>query len=152
MKLAFALGGLILTAVTLSAQPHFPFDKYPVTEIFHGKPAVPHLNTPYAREYRTRIRQGAAGGPNFAGQYTVVNWGCGTCCGLFAIVNASTGKVYDQPQRGHICGGLYYRLNSTLFVVEHQENGGQERIGERRFYNWNGSRLVLLKIEPFDER
>jgi hypothetical protein len=69
------------------------FEEYPVTDIFHGIPAAPKLTTPMERLYRTRIREGVTkgigvmkegieqAGPNFAGHYIVVTWGCGSPCG-----------------------------------------------------------------------
>jgi hypothetical protein len=36
-------------------------------------------------------------GPNFAGHYIVVQWGCGTSCVMMVIVDALTGKIYDIP-------------------------------------------------------
>jgi len=74
-----------------------PFDKYP-SRILHLKPAVPQLRTPLAQEHRTAIRNGAKHGPNFAGHYTVVDWGCGTSCGIYVIVDARTGTIYEPPE------------------------------------------------------
>jgi hypothetical protein len=48
-----------------------------VRDICKGKPALPQLGDPDARLYKTAIRRGAASGPNFAGEYTVVGHGCG---------------------------------------------------------------------------
>jgi len=39
------------------------------------------------------IREGAKNGPNFAGHYTIVFWGCGAGCISMAIADANTGKV-----------------------------------------------------------
>jgi len=39
-------------------------------------------------------------GPNFAGHYFVIRWGCGSECLMMAIVDARTGKVYDPPFTG----------------------------------------------------
>jgi hypothetical protein len=47
--------------------------------------------------FRAEIRKGAAKGPNFAGHYTVVRWGCGSDCLQIAIVDARTGKVHHPP-------------------------------------------------------
>jgi len=56
---------------------------------------APVLATKRDRLYRTSIRSASAKGPNFAGHYAVAEWGCGTGCRQFAIVDLNTGRVYD---------------------------------------------------------
>jgi hypothetical protein len=52
----------------LTAQTAVPkFEDFPVKEIFKGTPAKPVLTTPHQRLFRTRIRDAAANGANFAG-------------------------------------------------------------------------------------
>ncbi len=49
------------------------------TPVISLKPARVDLEShPLAKRYRTRLREGAAEGPNFAGHFTIVGWGCGT--------------------------------------------------------------------------
>ena len=55
------------------------------------------LRTRRDHNYRTRLREGAAEGPNFAGRYTVVIWGCGTGCAQMGVVDSKTGRVYFPP-------------------------------------------------------
>jgi len=87
------------------------FESYPVVEKFKGTPARPILRTSEQRSYRTRIREGAKKGPNFAGHYTIVEWGCGSGCLSIAIVDAATGMVWDDPFHTLIFGtGLKYDL------------------------------------------
>ncbi|HEY8101754.1 MAG TPA: hypothetical protein VIF82_13465 [Burkholderiaceae bacterium] len=74
------------------------FEKYPATEKFRGSVAAPNIRShPRSRMFQTMIRQGAKDGPNFAGHYTIVFWGCGTSCASLAIVDTNTGKVF-HPQ------------------------------------------------------
>jgi hypothetical protein len=74
--------------------------------------------------FRTRLGEDSRTGPNFAGRYTFVFWGCGTGCAQAAVVDAKTGLVYwppldyidipaapgDQPNDN-------YRLDSRLLVL-----------------------------------
>jgi hypothetical protein len=70
------------------------FEDFPAVEIFKGKPARVDLGShPDAHRFRTRLTQGAAKGPNFAGHFTVVMWHCGTSCQTMALVDAKTGPV-----------------------------------------------------------
>lgn len=80
--------------------------------------AEPRLDSRAARLYRTRIREGVEKGwgvydgdwdahgtghrnerpgPNFAGRYIIVRWGCGSPCIQMAVVDAGTGIVYSPP-------------------------------------------------------
>jgi hypothetical protein len=36
-------------------------------------------------------------GPNFAGHYIIVQWGCGSPCIMMVVVDASTGDVLPPP-------------------------------------------------------
>jgi hypothetical protein len=89
-------------------------------EIFLGKPATVNFDSfPEAKLFRTTIMHQSADGPNFAGHYTVVNWGCGTECQGFAIVDAiSGGIVIYEPSIDHqVSKGLSFNLNSNLLVL-----------------------------------
>jgi hypothetical protein len=143
-----ALLALLLQSQFLLGQSHEPlFEDYPLHEDFSDKPAIPILNEPWAKHYRTRIREGVtksyenrdgAGqvverkGPNFAGHYFVLSWGCGTVCLMMVIVDGKTGHVYPTPLAGGKDGdgqialpsigfgyGYFeYRLDSRIFVME----------------------------------
>src|SRR5262245_16178019 len=153
MKNSLIAAWLLWRAQVPSTLP-YPFEKYPATKTYDGKPAQPVLDTPRNREYRTRIRNGAKEGPNFAGHYTVISWGCGTSCGVYVIVDAQTGQVYWLPEisRGVDLGvaGPEYRLDSTLMVVAScasPEIYGYKNCN-RKYYNWIESKLTLIKSEP----
>jgi len=73
------------------------FDEYAVPTVFKGKPAAPKLIRARDKLFRTRILEGAAAGPNFAGGFTIAEWGCGSACVSVAVANAATGDVYAGP-------------------------------------------------------
>ena len=149
---------LVLVSV-LYSQPHWPrFEQYSTTEKVSGKPAPPILKTPGDRLFRTVIREGAAKGPNFAGHYTIVEWGCGSACVSIAVVDAKTGQIRESPfsilgygtslkfpdgTRTHAdeFEELAYRLSSRLLIVR----GCPEDKGcGAYYYEWTGSRFKLL--------
>ena len=68
-----------------------------------------------AGRFVTIRRRGAARGPNFAGAYTVVTWGCGTACKVIAVVDARNGNVAFAP--GAASAGVTIRRGSRLLVV-----------------------------------
>lgn len=128
------------------------YEQYPVKNFFKGKPAVPRLEDPDARLFKTAIRRGATSGPNFAGEYTIVEHGCGACCNGFFIVNARTGKVYKRPfyitchylegVPGYGLVGLDFRLDSKLLIVR---GARDERGGGEYYYLWENDHLKFLK-------
>ena len=60
---------------------------------------LPVIKTAEARRFRTMIREAAAKGPNFAGHFTVAEWGCGAGCVSVAIIDAATGSIYRDRGR-----------------------------------------------------
>jgi hypothetical protein len=118
-------------------------------------PARPRLTSAQARLYRTRLQKAAADGPNFAGHLTVAQWGCGTCCVDFGIVDLRTGEVWmpgfslacGYPQTDPVRGQarLYFRRDSALFVAIGSPDEGPK--AAVYYYRWNGHGLELLKTE-----
>ena len=70
------------------------FSDYPVHHIYKGAPAHPIL-TKNQWMFRTVIRDGSKHKVQFAGRYTVPEFGCGAGCSSFYIVDSIGGKVYD---------------------------------------------------------
>jgi hypothetical protein len=64
-------------------------------------------SNPIARRFRNVLRQEVARGPNFAGDYRVAAWGCGSSCTMFAVVNLSTGRVIT-PSEFSSTSGVYF--------------------------------------------
>lgn len=83
----------LMSAVPQS-KPEPRFEEYKVRDIYHGGPAAPIL-TKDQRVFRTVIREGAKSKVEFAGHYTVPQFGCGSGCSGFYIVDSIGGKVYD---------------------------------------------------------
>jgi hypothetical protein len=133
------------------------FKDYPVTGIFHGAPAAPKLLTPGQRRFRTMIRQWARKGANFAGHYTIAEWGCGTACVQIAVVDIQTGDVYEGPfgnlPQGYIGYGInfeeetniFYRRDSALFIARGCPNHKQ---CAAYYYRWTGSEFKLFHRIP----
>lgn len=168
------LSTLAISALAQSSTVSVPrFEDYKVSQIYKGTPAPPRIETPSQRMYRTVIRQGIArgwgvfrdgkeqAGPNFAGHFIVVQWGCGTSCVMMVIVDTLTGKIYDIPlgfgkeagQRMLLPGlGLRpaeveFRLTSQLWRMDacpdqpHQEHARCYSY----YYLWQGNNWRLLR-------
>lgn len=149
------------------------FEDYPVTEMFTGTPVVPILATSETRRYRTRIRNGVSkgsdvwigswknpsnvAGPNFAGNYFVIRWGCGSQCLMMATVDAITGTVYEPPlsRKGSLYvpldnlgdGEIELRPNSSLLVLRDACSDFKNRDSCGTYYfNWKDNRFALLRF------
>ena len=96
-------------------------------------------------------------GPNFAGHYFAIRWGCGSQCVSMAIVDAKTGMVYDPPLSAK--GSLYVPLDnlsdmvtdlrpdSSLLVLKNACTDFKNRDSCGIFYfNWKDHRFVLVKF------
>jgi hypothetical protein len=143
---------LLLASAPMQEQAPPKFEDYPVNEKFRGEPASVKLTTPRTRMFRTMIREGAKEGPNFAGHYTLVIWGCGSDCKGFAIVDARTGNAYCFAEVLGVTTmpfqqlpSLDYRIDSKLLVVRgwrFQQRG--KAVGGEYYYKWESNRLKLL--------
>lgn len=123
-----------ITAKDLTRENAPRFDQYPAKAEQIKNPNVNLKSHPDARTYRTMLRRGVAEGPNFAGHYAVVGWGCGTSCVQFAVVDVRSGKVIFPDDFTGVMGlhfdaddfekegsgsfwGLRYKTESRLLVV-----------------------------------
>lgn len=97
------------------------FDDYAVLDTtFEGTPApVNPASAEYGNQFRTMLGRGAANGPNFAGHFTVVTWGCGTACQVVAVVDAVTGDLSQQVLV--TARGVHFRRDSGLLVADPED-------------------------------
>ena len=123
------------------------FQQYHVARVYRGKPALPVFTTQEEREFRTQIRRQVAKGPNFAGHYTVVTWGCGTQCTSFAVVDATTGQIFFHAQHETV-SDVFYNLDSRLLVTDYCI--GAEKTCTRKFWEWIGKETKLITKSTVD--
>jgi hypothetical protein len=116
--------------------PRPRFRDYRIKTVYQGEPTTPIITKEF-RGFRTRIREGAKSGVEFAGHYTIPRWGCGTECNGFVVVDSISGKVYD----GFGVAGLPFN-----WIEEH---GGDEAIPRMEFYP--DSRLLKINACPNEE-
>ena len=93
------------------------FDSYRVVDSFAGLPAaIRTADSKLGKRYRTVLREGAKKGPNFAGHFTLVSWGCGSSCQMWGVIDARTGQVFDWIVQS-MAGAEFY-LNSRLLIID----------------------------------
>jgi hypothetical protein len=140
---------LLAAAPTLAQSTNALMAKYPAGAPYKGKPAAVNLASHKdARLFRTRLREAASTGPNFAGYLTVVTWGCGTSCQTVALIDARNGQVPFGPTASL---GVKHRLDSRLLVVNPPEEVKRDYgdpppdYGRPEYYVWDKGRLAKIK-------
>ena len=134
---------LALSLLAGNQTPALPrFEDYPSTAMFSGRPApVVLASARYGRTFRTRLREVAQSGPNFAGAFTVVTWGCGSSCQVNVVIDARTGSLSQQMLR--TTNGLEYRRESRLLIADPVHAGDSPldkcaACGTPAAYEWTG--------------
>lgn len=130
------------------------FEDYPPDRVFHGTPVRLRFTAVGQRMFRTVIQDAVQRGPNFAGHFTLAEWGCGTGCLSIAVVDTESGVVYEGPfgklPRASIylgpppdpeSTGLFFYPNSRLLIAAGCPN--RETCG-RYYYEWLGNRFKLI--------
>jgi hypothetical protein len=136
------------------ARDTLDFEDYPAADSASNiQPAPVQLESaPYGRMYRTKLREGAAHGPNFAGRYTAVMWGCGTGCQILAVVDARTGRPSRETLL--LAQGAQYRRSSTLLLADPADTTVERTVGPcascgtPAFYRWTGERFEPVGRGP----
>ncbi len=123
------------------------FALYSVDTIYSGKAAKPDLTDKHAAMFRSRLRDAMQRPVNFAGEYVLTTWGCGTACVDGAVVSLKTGKVVFLPDSIDVGSGeitpLQFFPDSRLLLVKAAMQEGREITAY--YYEFSGSRFNLKK-------
>jgi hypothetical protein len=130
-----------------AAQDTLFFEDFPAEDSTTAMRPVPVKleSAPYGQMYRTKLREGAARGPNFAGRYTVVTWGCGTGCQILAVVDARTGQLSRETLL--LAQGARFKRTSTLLLADPVDTTVKRptepcsSCGTPAYYRWTGERF-----------
>jgi hypothetical protein len=108
------------------------------------------------------LREGAKAAPNFNGHYRVVEWGCGTNCIEWAIVDLASGRVWLSPEPALSCWSpdesetskvpdwFSIKVDSRLLALHECTHPGKAvTFDERKLFEWRRSSLHLLRRERF---
>lgn len=96
-----------------------------------------------------------ATGPNFAGHYYVIRWGCGSNCLMVAVVDGRTGKVYGPPlhaSESELVASMdpmsevqiEFRPDSSLMVLRNGCRWPRSECGVY-YFSWSDNKWSLLK-------
>lgn len=145
------------TSAIPATPPRFSAYATPPSEIFTGTPAPVALESnAIGKTFPTRLTEGASKGPNFAGHYTVVEWGCGTMCSQFAIVDAQSGEIFAFSSS--TLAGLSYNIDSNLLVINppsqvaalYPDATQIPQYITSSFYEWRSGDLHLLVTYAYE--
>lgn len=126
--------------ITLTATPAVA-QKIPV---YRGPIVFPQFN---GRDkaysiYRTRIMNEMRTGPNFAGRYAILQFGCGTGCTFVFSSDVSTGRIYDFPY-----GGEEFQMMDLKFDVKSRDVDviwTSDGVCMRDTLRWNGMKFISI--------
>lgn len=122
----------------------------PVFRVYDGPRNFPDFSGRDSKfsSYRTRITNGMVDGPKFAGEYSVIQIGCGTSCSFAYIANNRTGEVFDAPVGGenNLSLELKYEVSSRLLISQWGDYGANKCFVQ--FFGFDdGDWTELLKRE-----
>lgn len=156
--LAALCGGVLIVLVSnnspLSAAEVPQFRDYPAVRTHYG-PSAPIKLAKEDMMFRTRLRAAAKKHPNFAGNFVLETWGCGTTCLMGAAINLATGRVVQIPFS--ICcaktgdprfNPIEFRPNSRLIIFAGLRNE-EESMGAH-YYEFDGHEFRFLITVPDD--
>lgn len=101
--------------------------------------------------------------PNFAGQFVVIEWPCGSECTRMVVVDAITGSIYPPPLNNArwafclpIAGTDFadpeFRADSRLFILKHGCPEGLDRPCHDFYYVWESNAFKLIRKVPITIR
>jgi hypothetical protein len=124
-------------APSFEDHPLYPFERI-------ARPAVVDLGShPEAPRLRTVLNDGAAAGPNFAGELTVVTWPCGAMCQQMMLIDARDGRVITKLEAPL---GFDFRIDSRLLIENPAEAVRENRCPSctTSYHLWSGGELLRI--------
>ena len=147
----FSLAILLMSASANTTGLSGPsFNDFKVTTIYQGAPAQVILKSEDEKAFRTRLREAAKQPVNFAGQYVLTTWGCGTGCLYGAAVNKKTGIVTFLP--GSVSGWqgqgervMFHRISRLLILAGVIDEGEEHGL---HYYELVNDKFIHLSSIP----
>jgi hypothetical protein len=128
------------------------FKDFKTNSLYKGKLAKPNfLTDKYAKRFITRIKDGCENsGVNFAGHYTIVEWGCGAACAEMVIVDRINGEIiyskipFDTAD-GHC--GVEYKIDSRMLIINTEafSEWWEYEAGYKRYDYWRIPAVYEIK-------
>ncbi|KIQ02991.1 hypothetical protein RU07_10490 [Agrobacterium tumefaciens] len=111
----------VMAHANLADADSFDFSSFQVRTFYQGKAKAPDFKGRDANlaPFGTRIKDAMKSGVTFAGEFSVVQFGCGTGCTTVVVANNRTGRLYSFPRGGEFNQGLTleFKPSSNLMLV-----------------------------------
>ena len=137
MKKIISIIFLFMFSSFVSANPfeHPKFSNYK-GPVYKGKAAPLSLSDSYARHYKTRFTEALKESPNFAGEYIITVWGCGTNCAIYSFINKRTGKILEKTFGGELGENVAVATPDSRLLITKKEivNDDYETLGYMVYY------------------
>lgn len=151
-RLSFSLFIMLLALPFYSSAESMPtFQDYPASKAYAGKTAKVILKTAQEKSFAKHLRETTKQAVNFAGEYVLTTWGCGSSCTAGAVVSLKTGRVVFLP--GICCWGgegereqQEFHINSRLLITAGEDN--EKNVYGVHFYELTGREFKHLKTTP----
>lgn len=136
----------VSAATDIDVRKPVPSD-YPIRGGLKGKTSLPDFKNRDSEfnAFRTRIRDGMKQGPNFAGHYSVIQFGCGTGCSGVVVADNRTGQPVRFPRGGedNMYLDLKFQLDSRLLAAQWLDHEAGRCFTE--FFDYDRSKWILLR-------
>jgi len=137
MKKIISIIFLFMLSTLAGANPfeHPKFSNYKVP-VYKGKAAPLSLSDNYTRQYKTRFTEALKESPNFAGEYIITVWGCGTNCAIYSFINKRTGKVLENTFGGELGESVAVAKPDSRLLITKAEivDNDYETLGYMAYY------------------
>lgn len=122
------------------------FQEYAIEVAEIRNPRLDLKSHPVGRTFPTVLRRGVRqNGVNFAGRFSLVEWGCGSDCRWFAIIDLRNGRIYRESSFV-LLRGAQYRADSALFVANPRYPGADNFLADvpTSYWVWQNGALSCL--------
>ncbi len=124
------------------------FQEYAVQVASIRNPPLDLKSHPIGRTFPTVLRRGVRqNGVNFAGWFSLVEWGCGSDCRWFAIVDLRNGRIY-RDNSFVLLRGAQYRADSALIVANPRYPDADNYLADVPTSYWVWQNRALLCLYP----
>lgn len=154
ISLSILIPLLILISILVQANGFPKFSEYPALESSSKRVGEIGIDTDDMHwKIKDRLESRAKGqSANFSGKYFLLQFGCGTECSSFKLIDVDTGAIIDSNIQPSSWGGYCFQINSNLLIVDPITETGKKEFIELHegtlpdhyrtiAYSWNGKKF-----------
>lgn len=149
-RLSMAILLVLLLVTKQSSAELNSLEKFSVASIYKGLTHYPQFDgrDKNFKSYRTRIREALRKGPTFAGEFSVVHFGCGTGCSRAVIASNKTGEVFSFPRGGDENTSMQLSFTVASRLMYSQWYGEKTGVCNLEQLEWIGGVFKIVASKP----